>query len=285
MRPLAALKALPDTEAASLPIGLARAGLGVATLLGAAEMARGLKALHTPGVLRIPRFESLPVLPQSAVAVFLGGWALASIALLLGWHTRTAGVLLIGFQAYALALDHQLYSNHLYLMALFTLLLTLADSGASFSLDAHRRGSVPYIPAWPVALMRVLISIVYSFAVLAKLNAFFLSGIVLRQNMKVPGMEHLPNWVFMILALASVATEAFLAYAFWRKRLRVFAFLVGLGFHVTIVFTMWLFPDLLTFAVIMGSAYLAFFSRFRPAELGLALPDRDGEGLALQLSR
>jgi hypothetical protein len=283
VRAVAALKALPDTEAASLPVGLARAGMGVATLLGAAEMARGLKALHTPGVLRIPRFESLPVLPQSAVALFLGAWVLAGIAFCLGWHTRTAGVLLTGFQVYALALDHQLYSNHLYLMALFTLLLTLADSGASFSLDAHRRGSVPYIPAWPVGLMRVLISIVYGFAVLAKLNAFFLSGIVLRQNMKVPGMENLPNWAFTVLALASVATEAFLAYAFWRRRVRVFAFLVGLGFHVTIVFTMWLFPDLLTFAVIMGSAYLAFFSRFRPVERGPAPTGRGGEVLALRV--
>lgn len=281
MRAIAALKALPDQEAASLPIGLARAGLGVAALLGAAEMARGLKALHTPGVIRIPRFESLPVLPQSGVALFLGAWVLAGLAFCLGWHTRTAGVLLLGFQVYSLALDHQLYSNHLYLMALFTLLLTLADSGASFSLDAHRRGSVPYIPAWPVALMRVLVSIVYGFAVLAKLNAFFMSGIVLRQNMRVPGMEHVPNWIFMVLALASVATEAFLAYAFWRKRLKTVAFLVGLGFHVTIVLTMWLFPDLVTFAVLMGSAYLAFFSHFRPVERGQALPDRQGEELAL----
>jgi hypothetical protein len=280
VRAIAALKALPDQEAAALPIGLARAGLGVAALLGAAEMARGLKALHTPGVIRIPRFESLPVLPQSGVALFLGAWVLAGIAFCLGWHTRTAGVLLLGFQVYSLALDHQLYSNHLYLMALFTLLLTLADSGASFSLDALRRGSVPYIPAWPVALMRVLVSIVYGFAVLAKLNAFFMSGIVLRQNMRVPGMEHVPNWIFMILALASVATEAFLAYAFWRKRLKMVAFLVGLGFHGTIVLTMWLFPDLVTFAVLMGSAYLAFFSRFRPLGRGQA-PDRQGEEAAL----
>lgn len=255
--------------------------MGVAILLGAAEMARGLKALHTPGVLRIPRIDALPVLPQPAVALFLGAWVLAGIAFCLGWHTRAAGILLTGFQVYALALDHQLYSNHLYLMALSTLLLTLAHSGASFSLDARRRGMVPYIPAWPVALMRVLISIVYGFAVLAKLNAFFLSGIVLRQNMKVPGMEHLPNWAFMILALASVATEAFLAYAFWNKRLKVFAFAVGLGFHVTIVFTMWLFPDLLTFAVLMGSAYLAFFSRFRPVGTAPAPPEGDSESVPL----
>lgn len=246
-------------------------------------MARGLKALHKPGVLRIPRFDEVPVLPQSGVALFLGLWVLAGIAFCLGWHTRPAGVLLIGFQVYALLLDHQLYSNHLYLMTLLVFLLTLADSGAALSLDARRKGSAALIPAWPVALMRVLISIVYGFAVLAKLNPYFLSGLVLAQNIRVPGIEHLPPWFFMLLAMTSVATEAFLAYAFWRKRLRVAAFVVGIGFHVTIMATMWVFPDLITFAVLMGSAYLAFFSRIRPPERGAAQPDPDGKALALKV--
>jgi hypothetical protein len=281
VRAIKAFQALPELQASSLPIGAARAGVGVATLLGAAEIGRGLKALHRPGVLRIPRFEDLPVLPQSGVALFLGLWVLAGVAFCLGWHTRPAGALLVGFQVYALLLDHQLYSNHLYLMTLFVFLLTLADSGAALSLDARRTGRSEMIPAWPVALMRVLITIVYGFAVIAKLNPYFLSGIVLRQNIRVPGIENMPPWFFMLLAMTSLATEAFLAYGFWRKRLRVAAFLVGIGFHVTIMTTMWLFPDLVTFAVLMGSAYLAFFSSIRSAEPNRAPADRGGGDLAL----
>jgi len=246
-------------------------------------MARGLKALHRPGVVRIPRFEALPVLPQSGVTIFLGLWVLAGIAFCLGWHTRPAGVLLIGFQVYALLLDHQLYSNHLYLMTQFTFLLTLAESGAAVSLDARRKGVTAYIPAWPVLLMRILVTIVYGFAVLAKLNLIFLSGLVLRQNIMVPGIEHLPPWFFMFLAMTSVATEAFLAYAFWRKPLRIVGYLVGVGFHLTIAATMWLFPDLITFAVLMWSAYLAFFSSIRPHEAESVSPARSGKTLALRL--
>lgn len=283
MRPIAAIRALPELRATSFPIGVARIGVGVATLLGAAEMARALKALHRPGVVRIPRFDALPVLPQAGVALFLGLWVLAGIAFCLGWHTRPAGALLIGFQVYGLLLDHQLYSNHLYLMTLFTFLLTLAESGGTVSLDARRKGAAPYIPAWPVLLMRILVTIVYGFAVLAKLNLIFLSGLVLRQQLRVPGIEHLPPWFFMLLAMASVATEAFLAYALWRKPLRVVAYLVGIGFHLTILATMWVFPDLITFAVLMWSAYLAFFSSIRPPGPESVSPARSGETQARRL--
>lgn len=249
-----------------MQIGVARAGVGAAAVLGAAETGHWLRNLHEPGVLRLPRFEAVPVLSPSGVAVFLCLWVLAGIAFALGWRTRPSGVLLTGLLVYVLLLDRQLYSNHLYLMTLLVLLLTLADSGAAFSIDAGRGGGSASIPAWPVALMRVLVSIVYGFAVLAKLNPYFVSGIVLRRSIRVPGIEDLPPWFFMLLAMISLATEALLAYGFWRKRLRVPAFVVGIGFHLTILATMWVLPDLVTFALLMGSAYLAFFSRFHPVE-------------------
>ena len=283
MRAVEAVKALPELKASSFPIGVARGGVGIAAILGALETAHWLKNLHEPGILRVPRFDEVPVLPQSGVTFFLALWALAGIAFSLGWHTRAAGVLLIGFQGYTLLLDHQLYSNHLYLMTLLVFLLTLADSGAARSLDARRTGCAASIPAWPVVLMRVLVSTVYGFAVLAKLNLYFLSGIVLRQNMRLPGIEHLPAQFFMLLAMTSLAAEAFLAYALWRKRLRVFAFLVGIGFHLTILATMLLLPDLVTFALLMGSAYLAFFSSIRPERPGSASPVHSDEDLARQL--
>lgn len=282
MRAIKAIRALPDVQASSFPIGVARVGLGAATLLGAAEMARFLKAMHRPGILRIPRFDEVPVLSPSSVTLFLVLWVLAGIAFCLGWHTRPAGILLVGFQVYVLLLDHQMYSNHLYLMTLLVFLMTLADSGAALSLDARRTGGAAWIPAWPVMLMRVQVSIVYGFAVIAKLNLYFVSGVVLRQNIEVPGVEKLPPWFFMLLAMTSLSAEAFLAYGFWRKRLRVPAFVVGIGFHLTILATMWAFPDLVTFALLMGSAYLAFFSRFRPAEGSPVLPGHDRDSLALR---
>ncbi|MEX0790234.1 MAG: HTTM domain-containing protein [Actinomycetota bacterium] len=262
MRALAALTALPDQRATSLPIGLARIGVGLAALLGAVEAQAGLRRLHEPDLLKLPRFDFVSIVPEAAIGLLVGLWVLAGVAFCLGWRSRPAGTILVGLATYTLLLDFQLYSNHFYLLILLTLLLTLADSSAAVSIDARRRGRAASIPAWPVALIRVLVSIVYGFAVLAKLNPYFLSGLVLRTNMQIPGIDRLPGWIFLLLAVASLATEAFLGVAFWSRRLRFLAFVVGVAFHLTILATMRVLPDLLTFSLLMASAYLAFFSTF-----------------------
>jgi hypothetical protein len=246
-------------------VGIARIGVGIAALLEALEISSELADLSDPGVLRMPRFDFVPSLPESSVGLFLGAWVLLALAFAAGFRPRISGLALAGMLTYVLALDHQLYSNHLYLMTLLTSILALGNSGAALSLDSRRRGVQPVIGAWPVVLIRVLVSIVYGFAAASKLNLIFLSGLVLRVYMKLPGIESIPSWVFSLFALGAVGTEIFLAVAFWRPRLRRFAVVVGLGFHLTILATMQLVPDLITFGLLMGSAYLAFFTRLTPA--------------------
>lgn len=239
---------------------MARAGVGVAALLGAVEVASELRALTDPALLRLPRLDALPELGPQAVGPFLGVWILAALAFTAGWRTRTAGITLTGFLIYVMLLDQQLYSNHLYLMTLLVPLLTLAGSDASFSVRALRKGRQDTVAAWPVLLIRLLVTIVYGYAVLAKLNLIYLSGLVLKFNLQIPGLDSLPPMTFAGLAFASLATELFLALAFWSPRLRPLALVAGVGFHLTILITMQILPDLLTFLILMVSAYLAFWS-------------------------
>jgi hypothetical protein len=265
MRPLDLLKRLPDLRAESRPVGLMRIGVGIAAMMEALEISSELRDLSDPGVLRMPRFDFLPALPESAVTVFLGIWVVLAVAFAAGFRPRIAGLALAGMLMYVLGLDHQLYSNHLYLMTLLTLILAFGHSGAAMSLDSRRKGASPTIPAWPVALTRVLVSIVYGFAAASKLNLIFMSGLVLRLYMKLPGIESIPSWVFSLFALGAVGTEVFLAVAFWKPRLRRLAVVVGIAFHLTILATMQLVPDLITFGLLMGCAYLAFFNQITPA--------------------
>lgn len=264
MRALDLVRRFPDRQATSFPVALTRAGVGVAALIEAFEVAGQLRAFHNPDLLTLPRLDWFAVVPASATNLFLGTWLLAAAAFCLGWRTRPAGVVLTGFLAYVLVLDRQLYSNHLYLMTILTVLLTLADSGASFSIDSRRRGVRHTIPAWPVALIRLQVSIVYAFAAATKLNLVYLSGLVLRTQLRLPGLDAVPPALFALAAAGSVATELFLAFALWKPRLRPLAFLVGVGFHLTILVTMRVIPDLLVFALLMVSAYMAFFSRLTP---------------------
>jgi hypothetical protein len=260
VRAIKALTGLPGKRAAPLPVGLARIGVGAAAVIEAFEVSSELRGLADPTLLKLPRFAALPAIPPGGVNLLLGIWLIAALAFCLGWRVRVAGAVLVALLAYTLLLDYQLYSNHLWLLTILIFLLSLADSGAAASVDARRRGRVESIPAWPVLLMRVQLSIVYGFAALAKLNFVYLSGLVLRVQLRVPGVESLPPWFFALLAVASVSTEAFLAAAFWSRRLRPLAFVVGIGFHLTILATMRVIPDLITFALLMGSVYLTFFS-------------------------
>lgn len=258
LRPLLALQ---EKRASALPVGLARAAVGTAAVLGAVEVTSELHRLHNRSLLRLPRLDNLPEIPPGAVNLFLICWVLAALAFGLGWHTRVAGSTLAGVIGYVLLLDRQLYSNHLYLMLLMVVLLTIADSGAAFSQDARRYGPRGTVPAWPVMLLKIQMSLVYGFAVLSKLSPVYLSGVVLAANMRLPGLQAVPPVLFSLLAVASVMTEAFLAVALWSKRLRALAVVVGFGFHLTILLTMRLVPDLITFGLLTAGAYLVFFSR------------------------
>ncbi|HEX2180399.1 MAG TPA: HTTM domain-containing protein [Actinomycetota bacterium] len=264
MPALAGVAKVPDLRARSRPIGVARALVGSAGLLGAVEVAGEIRNLSNPNLLRLPRFDGLSAPPPSGANLLLAVWILLAAAFALGWHTRVAGTLFAVLIGYTLALDQQLYSNHLYLMSLLVVLLTLGDAGAAWSLDARRKGARPSVPGWPALLMRFQVSVVYGFAMLSKLTPAYLSGLVLATNLRLPGLQSVPPPVFAMVAILSVLTEAFLAMGLWSSRYRPVAVVVGLGFHLTILLTMRILPDLLTFALLMSAGYIAFLTPISP---------------------
>jgi predicted DCC family thiol-disulfide oxidoreductase YuxK len=162
-----------------------------------------------------------------------------------------------------LLLDQQLFSNHIYLMFVGSLLFAVADSGAAISLDARRRGERGVVARWPVWLLRVQVSIVYGYAALSKINLPFLSGSVIASSLRRDGFLAVPDgWrvleVMLVLAVLTVIVEAFVAVALWLPRWRPAAFVVGLGLHIGI--TGWLVPgyQLLVFSVLMLPLYVLF---------------------------
>jgi hypothetical protein len=160
-----------------------------------------------------------------------------------GWRTRWARTALALAMSAALLLDQQLYSNHLYLLVLVAFLLTCADSGAAMSLDARRKGPRDGIPGWPVMLLKIQVSIVYGYAVLAKLELLYLPGSVLGVYWVREGCLALPDpmrrvEVMFPLAVVSLLVEAAPAVGMWLPRIRHQAFLLGLIFHLAIIPTM-----------------------------------------------
>jgi predicted DCC family thiol-disulfide oxidoreductase YuxK len=259
----AALDRVLRSTAPARPLALARIVLAAVALAKAADLGPVLLRLADGEVLRLPYGpwspDPSPALARALVAV----WAGAGAAFLVGWRTRWAGALLVAAMALVLAVDAHLYSNHFYLAILLCLLLTVADSGAALSVDARRDGEREVVPGWPVTLLKLQLSIVYGYAVLAKLNAYYLSGTVLLVHWTRQGPYALPGpmrsfQVLAALSLLALLAEALLAVGLWSRRTRHPTLVVGLALHLAIIPTMGSTGQLTLFAAMMFAVYLLF---------------------------
>ena len=246
-------------------VGFVRVGLGSAAMLRGIEAARILFPLTDPEVVRFPWFSWLPELTETLVAIIVVGWLAAAASFTAGLWTRVSGALLTLVMATSIALDQQAYSNHLYLLTVLIGLLIFTEPGAALSVDARQRDiAQTTVPAWPIFLMKLQVSVVYGFAALTKLNDTFLSGRVLAGSLGRGPLAPPESWlvpdVLAPLAILAVATELSVGIFLWRRRGRRIAVLLGIGLHVTIALLMTPTVQLIVFAMVMLSSYGLFFS-------------------------
>lgn len=249
----------------SRPIAAARAIFAVAVLLKAWDIRDKLVHLTGDEGLLIPYVPFTPTPSEPIVHVLLAAWTVGGLGLLLGAWSRWSAALVTAAIAATFLLDQQLYSNHLYLMLVLAPLFTIADTGARWSIDARRVSERTTVPAWPIDLLKVQLSLVYGFAAVSKLNAEYLSGEVLDVYITALGpVGFPPSWetstVMSTLAVASVAIEAYLAIGFWiGRRNRWIALALGVVFHAAIVATMRSRLGLTVFSLEMFALYALFF--------------------------
>jgi hypothetical protein len=249
-------------------LAAARIAIGLCAFGAAWEAWRALSRLVDPLVVPLPYVAWVPRLSPAAVPVLATVWLAASAAFALGFGTRMAGAVVTSLAAYTLLLDQRTYSNHLYLFVLLALLLTVADSGAAFSLDARRARPRRSVAAWPIVLLKSQASLVYGFSAIAKLTPQFLSGDVLAQTLRSQGVLAVPvAWrtpgPMSILALTAVGLELALAVGLWSARWRRIAVFAGVLFHGAILALLDSSRlSLGIFAVEMIALYPLFFQRF-----------------------
>jgi hypothetical protein len=214
--------------------------IGVTAALASWESWRILSRVLQPTVVELPYLLALPRLPLGALPAFIVAWLVAAVTFSAGWKPRIGGGALTVAAAYTLLMDQQTYSNHLYLLGLSLFLLTVADSGAAWSLDALLRVARDSVPAWPVRLLKIQASLVYGFSALAKVTGPYLAGDVLARNLKMEGLLGVPlAWrvpvVMSGLAVLSIVVEVFIAVGLWSPRLRAVAMALGVGFHLLVI--------------------------------------------------
>ena len=177
--------------------------------------------------------------------------ALAAAALALGFHARLSALVFFVLFTYAELLDKSAYLNHYYLVTLLAFLLVLLPAGATWSLDARRRGGESSVPRWTYWLLRGQLFVVYFYAGAAKLNADWLwQGEPLRlwlgsfTDTPLVGPLVEQRWLALAMSWAGALYDLGVAPLLMWRRTRPFAFAAAVVFHISVwlMFPIGVFP-------------------------------------------
>jgi hypothetical protein len=180
----------------------------------------------------------------------LAGWVLllvASIALMVGWHSRLAAVLvfilILSFQRR----DPWFFNAGDAVVRIEALFLAISPCGAALSLDQRRRtGSfwtAQTLPTWPIRLIQVQMSIIYVVCVQTKLSGqTWLDGTAVSYALRLKDMQRLPvpDWITTNPTLmnaatwGTLATELALGVLIWNTRARPWVLAAGVMLHLGI---------------------------------------------------
>ena len=100
---------------------------------------------------------------------------ISAVMIALGWYYRLFATLFFLSFTYIELLEKTTYLNHYYFVSVVSFILIFLPANCSFSIDAKRRGfSIDQVPNWTLNALKILISVVYIYAGLAKLNSDWL---------------------------------------------------------------------------------------------------------------
>ena len=222
-------------------------------------------------------FSWIPELGVWTYALFVLA-TISAIMIDLGWYYRLFATLFFLSFTYIELLEKTTYLNHYYFVSVVSFILIFLPANCSFSIDAKRRGfSIDQVPNWTLNALKILISVVYIYAGLAKLNSDWLLeaqplSIWLRSKYDLPliGSNWMQQtWFHYAMSWGGALYDLCIPFLLWNRKTQKFAFVLVVFFHV---FTRILFP-IGMFPYIMIVASLIFFPatwhrkilRMRPA--------------------
>jgi hypothetical protein len=206
---------------------------------------------------------------DEAILVGIVALLLSAVALLVGWHTRLAAVVV-----FVLILSFERRNPWAFnagdtAVRIEALLLAVSPCGAALSLDQRRRTgsfwSAQTRPNWPIRLIQVQLSLIYLAAAQAKLSGeTWLSGTAVSYVLQLDDMRRVPlphgfvsNALAMnVLTWGAVAIELAMGILIWVARFRPCVLAAGVLLHVLID----VHVQIGIFSYAMFVMYLAWFS-------------------------
>ncbi len=182
----------------------------------------------------------------------------------IGLKYRIAIITLFLSFTYIELMDKTTYLNHYYFISVLSFLMIFLPANAYFSIDnLLKRRTFTSIPKWTIGSIKVLVSIVYFYAGLAKVNSDWLFK-AMPLKIWLPSKYDLPlignslmqqNWFHYAMSWSGMIYDLCIPFLLLFKPTRWFAFGLVVFFHV---FTRVLFP-IGIFPYIMIVTALIFF--------------------------
>jgi hypothetical protein len=199
------------------------------------------------------------VWPWAAVGLLF----VAAVALLVGWHTRVAAVLVWLLLIAVQRRDVYMLNSGDLLLRELAFYLSLMPAGEVWSLDARRRGSSSPRAPWGLRLLQVQVSLLYLFSVVAKLHGdTWQDGSAVGRAVQLADLQRflVPQSIATsvtasaLLTYGTLVVEGALVFGLWLPRFRWVVMAAGLSIHLGIEATLligW-------FSLTVISCYLAF---------------------------
>ena len=193
---------------------------------------------------------------------------LATIFIALGFKYRIAIITFFLSFTYIELMDKTIYLNHYYFISMMSFLMIFLPLNASFSLDSYlQKKSYDLVPNWTIDTIKIMLTIVYLYAGLAKINSDWLLK-AMPLKIWLPSKYDLPllgenlmhqNWFHYAMSWSGMLYDLLIPFLLIYKRTRIFAVILVVFFHV---FTRVLFPIGMFPYVMIISTLIFFDSNF-----------------------
>ena len=197
-------------------------------------------------------FDWLQPLVGETMYIVYATMAVLGVMVMLGYRYRFA---IIGYEllwTVSYLLQKTSYNNHYYLLVLLCGLMAVVPAHRYYSLDVKQGFVAPSLtcPRWCLLIFVVQVGIVYFFAALAKIYPGWTAGepialwFASKAHFFLIGEWLQQRWLQQLVIYGGIAFDALIVPLLLWKRTRMYAFAVGIVFHLfnSAVFHIGIFP-------------------------------------------
>ena len=188
--------------------------------------------------------------------------AISSLFVAIGFKYRVSVLIFFLSFTWIELMDKTTYLNHYYFISVLSFLMVFLPAHTTFSIDAFRNQKIAAnrVPAWCIDSIKLILSIVYFYAGLAKLSPDWLFHAMpmkiwlpANQNLPVIGSLFTLNWTPYLFSWAGVVFDLSIPFLLWKKSTRKIAYAAVVVFHLVtrILFPIGMFPFIMILSTLI----------------------------------